>query len=224
MVKERKVILAVHILHPAVVIEKIKDFLFLYRNMEKKEVFLYMNQYFVMLKENARSLKNVRVIVGVALFFALNVILNLFGSIQITNQLKLGFASIATAASCLLYGPVPNLVLAPLLDLVNYMVKPVGAYYPIFMISTMASACIFSAYFYNCEKITWIRVILCRITYDVVVSLFLNTLFTSMLWGTPFLVIAGPKLIKNLISLPFQVVILYLVMKTCIQLKPKVNR
>lgn len=169
-----------------------------------------MNQYFVMLKENARSLKNVRVIVGVALFFALNVILNLFGSIQITNQLKLGFASIATAASCLLYGPVPNLVLAPLLDLVNYMVKPVGAYYPIFMISTMASACIFSAYFYNCERITWVRVILCRITYDVVVSLFLNTLFTSMLWGTPFLVIASPKLIKNLISLPFQVVILYL--------------
>ena len=98
------------------------------------------------------------------------------------------------------------------------------AYYPIFMISTMASACIFSAYFYNCERITWVRVILCRITYDVVVSLFLNTLFTSMLWGTPFLVIASPKLIKNLISLPFQVVILYLVMKTCIQLKPKVNR
>ena len=155
-----------------------------------------MNQYFVMLKENARSLKNVRVIVGVALFFALNVILNLFGSIQITNQLKIGFASIATAASCLLYGPIPNLVLAPLLDLVNYMVKPVGAYYPIFMISTMASACIFSAYFYNCERITWVRVILCRITYDVVVSLFLNTLFTSMLWGTPFLVIASPKLIK----------------------------
>ena len=115
-------------------------------------------------------------------------------------------------------------MLAPLLDLVNYMVKPVGAYYPIFMISTMASACIFSAYFYNCERITWVRVILCRITYDVVVSLFLNTLFTSMLWSTPFLVIAGPKLIKNLISLPFQVVILYLVMKTCIQLKPKVNR
>ena len=115
-------------------------------------------------------------------------------------------------------------MLAPLLDLVNYMVKPVGAYYPIFMISTMASACIFSAYFYNCERITWVRVILCRITYDVVVSLFLNTLFTSMLWGTPFLAIASPKLIKNLISLPFQVVILYSVMKTCIQLKPKVNR
>ena len=35
-----------------------------------------MNQYFVMLKENARSLKNVHVIVGVSLFFALNVILN----------------------------------------------------------------------------------------------------------------------------------------------------
>ena len=39
LVKERKVILAVHILHPAVVIEKIKDFLFLYRNMEKRRSF-----------------------------------------------------------------------------------------------------------------------------------------------------------------------------------------
>lgn len=183
-----------------------------------------MNQYFVMLKENARSLKNVHVIVGVSLFFALNVILNLFGSIQITNELKIGFASVTTAASCFLYGPVPNLILAPLLDFVNYIVKPVGAYYPIYMISTIASACIFSMFFYNCKKVTWTRVILCRITYDIVVSLFLNTLFTSMLWGTPFLAIAVPKLIKNLISLPIQVIILYLVMKTCIQLQPKVNR
>ena len=54
------------------------------------------------------------------------------------------------------------------------------------------------------KKFTWVRVILCRITYDVVVSLFLNTLFTSMLWSTPFLVIAGPKLIKklNFITIP----------------------
>lgn len=177
-----------------------------------------------MLKENARSLKNVHVIVGVALFFALNVILNLFGSIQITNELKIGFASVTTAASCFLYGPIPNLILAPLLDFVNYIVKPVGAYYPIYMLSTIASVCIFSMFFYNCKRITWIRVILCRITYDVIVSLFLNTLFTSMLWGTPFLAIATPKLIKNLVSLPIQVIILYLVMKTCIQLQPKVNR
>lgn len=36
---DEKSILAVHILHPAVVIEKIKDFLFLYRNMEKRRSF-----------------------------------------------------------------------------------------------------------------------------------------------------------------------------------------
>ena len=40
-----------------------------------------MNQYFVMFKENAKSLKDVRVLVGVSLFCALNVILNMF-SIQ----------------------------------------------------------------------------------------------------------------------------------------------
>ena len=180
-----------------------------------------MNQYFVLLKENARSIKNVHTICGVALFFALNVVLNAVGSIQITNELKLGFASIATAASCFLYGPLPNLILTPLLDFVNYIVKPVGAYYPIFMISTIAATCIFSFFFYKQEKITWTRVILCRISYDVIVSLFLNSLFTSMLWGTPFWTIVTPKIIKNIVSLPFQVIILYFVMKACIQIKSR---
>lgn len=202
--------------------KRLLNLLFHRNNDDRRRLFI-MNQYFVLLKENARSIKNVHTICGVALFFALNVVLNLVGSIQITNELKLGFASVATAASCFLYGPVPNLILAPLLDFVNFIVKPVGSYYPIFMISTIATTCIFSFFFYGQEKISWSRIILCRISYDVIVSLFLNSLFTAMLWGTPFWTIVTPKLIKNLLSLPFQVIILYLVMKACKQLKTRVN-
>ena len=182
-----------------------------------------MKQYFVMLNENARSIKNVHVIVGVSLFFALNVIMNLFVSVYITPEIKVGFASIATAASCYFYGPIQNLIVAPLLDFVNFIVKPSGTYFQIFMISTFATAAIFSFFFYGQDKVSLKRVILARLSYDIIVSLFLNSLFTSMLWGTPFWAIVSPKIVKNLICLPIQVVVLYLTMKTCTQLKPRLK-
>ncbi len=174
-------------------------------------------------KDNAKSIKNVHVLVGVGFFFALNIVLNLVGSIQISNEIKVGFASVATAASCYLYGPVPNLLVAPLLDFINFIIKPVGAYYPIFIISTVVTALIFSIVFYGQEKISFVRVIIARLGYDVIVSLFLNSLFTSMLWGTPFWTIVMPKLVKNLITFPIQIVILYLVLKACTQLKSRIH-
>ena len=176
-----------------------------------------------MLKENARSLKDVHVLVGVSLFFALNVVMNLFVSVYITPEIKVGFASIATAASCYFYGPIPNLIVAPLLDFVNFIVKPSGSYFPIFMISTFVTALIFSILFYGKDKVSIKQVIIARLAYDIIVSLFLNSLFTSMLWGTPFWTIVTPKIIKNLIQFPIQVIVLYLTMKTCYQLKPRLK-
>ena len=182
-----------------------------------------MVKYFVMLKENARSLKNVRVLVGVSMFFALNVIMNLYVSFYITNEIKIGFASIATAASCYFFGPVPNLLVAPLLDFVNFYAKPMGTYYPIFMISTFVTAIIFSLTLWGKNEISITRAIVTRLLYDAIVSLFLNSLFTSMLWGTPFLAIVGPKVVKNVISLPIQVFVLFFVMKACTQIKKRMR-
>lgn len=190
--------------------------------MEKGGIFMSKTLY-TLWKDNAKSIKNVHVLVGVGFFFALNIVLNLVGSIQISNEIKVGFASVATAASCYLYGPVPNLLVAPLLDFINFIIKPVGAYYPIFIISTVVTALIFSIVFYGQEKISFVRVIIARLGYDVIVSLFLNSLFTSMLWGTPFWTIVMPKLVKNLITFPIQIVILYLVLKACTQLKSRIH-
>lgn len=182
-----------------------------------------MYQYFVSMKENARTMKNVHTIVGVGLFVALNLVLNTFASIQITNELKLGFASVATAASCYLYGPIPNMIVAPILDFLNYCIKPAGAYFPLFIISSIVTAMIFAFYLYGQEKVSLKRCILCRLTYDIVVSLFLNSWFTSLLWSTPILTIITPKIIKNLITLPIQVGVLYFAMKITSQLKTRIK-
>lgn len=181
-----------------------------------------MKQCYEAIKENSNSLKDVHTLVGVSLFFALNVILNMVATVQITPELKVGFASIATAASCFFYGPVPNLIVAPLLDFVNYCVKPSGSYMPLYMISAMAAAIIFSAVFYK-QEINIKRVIVARLGYDIIVSLLLNTVFTAILYDLPFLSIAAPKLIKNLIGLPIQVAVLYLTMKACTQIKSHMN-
>lgn len=74
-----------------------------------------MHQYFVMLKDNARAITNTKVIVGVAMFCALEVILDMF-NIYLAPTLRITFGFLATAASCYFYGPYPNMIAGVIMD------------------------------------------------------------------------------------------------------------
>ena len=105
-----------------------------------------MNNYFVMLKENVSSLKNTRVIVGVALFCGLQVILNNF-NIYLGPTLRITFSFLAVAASCYFYGPYPNMLAAVVMDFIGYAMHPEGAYFPGYALNAMIMAFIFSSFF-----------------------------------------------------------------------------
>ena len=181
-----------------------------------------MNQYFVMFKENAKSLKDVRVLVGVSLFCALNVILNMF-SIQLKTMLMISFGSIAVAASCYFYGPYPNMIAAFVLDTINYMLRPVGPYQPWFMISAVVIAVLYSLFFYKQEKIGIIRCALARLSVILIVNLVLNSLWLSMMYGNAFWVLVSERILKNVLMFPIEAFVLYLTMKLCLRIKDQVK-
>ncbi len=215
---ETKRILAIHILHPAVVMDKPASFSI---TRMGKEVFI-MKKYFAMFKENTQSLKDVKVLVGVSLFCALNVILNMF-SIQLTPMLKISFGSIAVAASCYFYGPYPNMIAAFILDTVNYLLRPVGPYQPWWMINAVVTAFLYALFFYKQEKISVLRCLLARLSVVLIVNLFLNPLWLSMLYGDSFWVLLSARIVKNILMFPIDVAVLYLTMKLCMRLKDQVR-
>lgn len=181
-----------------------------------------LKNYFVMFKENVKDIKNVRVLVGVSLFCALNVILNMF-SIQLTPMIKISFGSIAVAASCYFYGPYPNMIAAFVLDTVNYMLRPVGPYQPWFMISSVMIAVLYSLFFYKQEKIGFIRCAFARLSVILIVNLVLNSLWLSMMYGNAFWVLVSERVLKNVLMFPIEAFILYLTMKLSMRLKSRLR-
>lgn len=171
--------------------------------------------------KSSRSLKNVRVITGVALFCALQVVMASF-NVYLTPSLRISFGFLACAASCYFYGPVPNLIAAVIVDFMGYMVNPVGGYQPWWMINAMFQAFVFAVFFYDPEgdrPVAIWKILAAELLVVLVNNLLLNPLWLSMLYGDSYWVLAGARLVKNAIMYPINCALLVLVLRLCQRLK-----
>ncbi len=58
-----------------------------------------------MFRESARELKDIHTMVVVAMFIAIGVVLGFFGSVQVTDFMKIGFSFMPNEMTALLFGP-----------------------------------------------------------------------------------------------------------------------
>ena len=80
-----------------------------------------------------RELGKVRTITTVAMFAALSIILGTF-TVQIGNYIKIGFSSLTTVGTGFLFGPIVGGIFGAVTDVVKYMIKPTGPFFPGFTI------------------------------------------------------------------------------------------
>lgn len=160
---------------------------------------------------SARELKNLRSITGIAVLIALSVILSWF-SIPISPSLRIGLGFLVTAMLGMLYGPVAGAVGAGIADIVGYMIKPDGAFFFGFTLTAMLGAFIYGLFLYQKNgKLLW-RVIISKTFINLTLNSILNTIWMSILLGKTINVLIVPRMIKNLVMLPLQVVLLYTVL------------
>ncbi len=62
------------------------------------------------------------------------------------------------------------------------------------------------------ERVTVFRAILSKTTISLLLNCCLNTVWVSFLYGMPFWGALGPRVIKNVVALPFEIVLLYIVL------------
>lgn len=169
-----------------------------------------MKNMTAMWKESALELKNLRSITGIAMLLALSIVLDAF-SIRITPTLKIGVGFLVTALLGMLYGPVTAGVAAAAGDIIKYILKPIGAYFPGFTLTAILGGVIYGMFFYHRKPTVW-RVIASKTLINLLLNCVLNTLWSSILYGKAFFAILPARVIKNLTYLPFQCVMLYVVL------------
>ena len=181
-----------------------------------KEVF-FMLQMKKQFADSFEELKNLRTIVVTALLIAIAVVLGFF-SVQLTENLKIGFSFIANELTAMLFGPVVGGIMGGVADIIKYLLKPTGPFFFGFTFNAILGAVIYGVMLYK-KPISFKRILASKIVVAIVVNVFLNTYWLSMLYGNAFMAILPPRLIKQIIMVPIQSIMLYAVVEVLAKAK-----
>lgn len=139
------------------------------------------------------------------LFIALAAVLSFF-SVPISSILEIRFAIIPIAICGYMLGPVATGIVGGAADVVGYLVKPTGPFFPGFTISNIISGVIFGLMLHN-KKVTLWRTLLATIIQSFAVGILLNSLWLSILYGNAFPVVLATRIVKELIMIPINTAI-----------------
>lgn len=157
------------------------------------------------------ELKNIRTITTCALFAAIAVVLGYF-TIQIGDFIKIGFSSVPNEIISYLFGPVVGSAFGAILDIIKYMIKPTGGFFPGFTITAILAGFLNGCFLYQ-KKITITRILFVNFIVILLCDILLNTYWLSILYGKGFFVLFPMRVLKNIIMWPIDSIILYSVLK-----------
>lgn len=164
-------------------------------------------------KSAAKELRSVRSITGAALFAAMSPILALC-TIQVNQFLQIGFTSLTHAMTGYFFGPLVACMSGGIADIIKYMLKPNGPFFPGFTINEMLVGFIYGLFFYK-RKITLPKCITARFIVTVGINLTLTPLWLSFLYGNAFKFMVPTRIIKNIIMIPVDIFLLHTLLKFC---------
>lgn len=165
-----------------------------------------------------QKLKNVRVLTVSAFLVAIATVLGFF-KVPITELIEIRFQYLPIAVGGAMFGPAVGGVIGMLADVLGYLVKPTGAFFPGFTISSILSGIIYGLFFYK-KRITVPRIIAAELTETIICSLVINSINLSILYGNAFSVVVATRLLKVLIMFPIDTIILTVVLKAIPRLMP----
>lgn len=98
---------------------------------------------------SAKEFKNLKSVVTAALLVALHTVFALFLSVQVTDSLRISVSFIANVVAGCLLGPVMGFVCGGVGDIVQFVIKPTGPYFPGWTLSAALAGLIYGTFFYK---------------------------------------------------------------------------
>lgn len=162
-------------------------------------------------KDSYKELKNLNTLVMTSLLIAVGIVLGYF-SIQVTDSIKIGVSFVATQLAATLFGPVVGGIMGGVADILKFIMKPTGAFFWGWTFNAIVGPVIYGIMLYK-KKLTFPRILLSKAVVAVVVNMFLGCYWSSMLYGKAFFAALPAKGIQQLIQVPVQSFIFYMLVK-----------
>lgn len=174
-----------------------------------------MLHFFKEMVENFRfsrqELGKVSTLTMSSLMIALSLVLTYF-TIVPNEFIKIGFSSLPIALVGMLYGPVVGGLVAGVKDLIGYLLRPTGPFFPGFTFNEILAGVFYGMFLYR-RKVSLGNVILAKVSVTLIVNLFFASLWITVLYGKALAVILPMRIIKNVIMFPIEVMLLFVLVK-----------
>ncbi len=159
-------------------------------------------------REAARELKDSRKLTVAALMVALCILLSYIPSVPLIGGSKLTWGFLGRSVCAWVCGPVLVSVFAVAEDLLSFFLTGGGGYpfFPGYTLTTVLGCLIYSLFLYR-ARLTVRRVFFAKLLTNIQ-NVLLGALWSSILYGKAYLVMAADSALKNIIMLPFQTVLL----------------
>lgn len=157
--------------------------------------------------------KQLRILTFAALMIAACVALSYIPSIPITvggTGTRVTWGFLARSVCGMVGGPVTALIFGFAEDTISFFINPSGTYFPGYALTTMLGTMLYALFLYR-AKPTLLRIFLAKLCTNAL-NVTLGALWSSILYGKGYLYTMTVSFWKNLILLPIQTVILYLLL------------
>ncbi len=191
---------------------------------------------------SAKELKSTRNLVLCAMMAALAIVLSYTTSFYITPTIKIGFSGLPNRLVDFMFGPVVGTIFGGVMDVLKFLIKPDGGFFFGYTLTAMAGGFIYGLFYYRLQIKTpehaseligkekwkaWILVnvktilliFIANALVKVICNIGMNTLWTSMMNGKAWIALIPSRLTKNLIQIPVDTVLHFVLLKLFCQLK-----
>lgn len=148
--------------------------------------------------------------VTMGLLMALQLVISRF-SIG-NNFIKFSFTFLIVALLAKWFGPWWGMMTAAVVDVVGTLMTG-GPFFLGFTVSAILGSLIYALFLYK-QPVSWGRITLASVIIAVVVNAFLNTLWVTIMYRTPFWSLLPLRVIKQLVVTPIQIVLVYGLLKS----------
>lgn len=146
------------------------------------------------------------------LLIAIAAVLGFF-KVPVSSILEIRFQSIPMAVGGMLFGPITGGIIGAASDVVCYLVKPTGPFFPGFTISYFLTGLIFGLFLHR-KKPSLVRIIIAESVNAVLIGILLNSVWLSLLYGNGFVAVLTARVIKEIVMIPIHSAVLYAIVTT----------
>ena len=183
-------------------------------------------------RSSAQELHNVHSLTMIALLIGLRLALGYVTALRITDHIKIVYGIFPATALGMLFGPVVGGIGGGIADVVSFILRPSGAFFPGYTLDSIVAGMIYGYSFYKRDKITIVRVLVTLFCVTVFVNLGMTTTWLSIQatvknfsifftspetafadYITKFLALLPARALKNFIMWPVNSIGVYFVLK-----------